>query len=49
MMKNWLYVHSLMICRFVHMVMVKMTFHTVMMMMIIGQSVHFYSKLPLLG
>jgi len=48
MMKHW-YVHSSLIRRFVRMVTVKMTFHTEMMMMIIGQSVHFYSKLPLLG
>ena len=48
-MKYWLYVRSSMICLSVHMVIVKMTFYTVMMMMIVEQSVHFYGKLPLLG
>ena len=44
---SWLYVRNLTICLFARDLMVKMTFYTVMMMMV-GQSVHFHGK-PLLG
>jgi len=49
MMKHW-YIHSLIIRLFARWLLVRVTFHAVMMMMMmIEQSVHFHGKLPLLG